>query len=197
MALGPDSTWEPMEPTADVATNSTDARSALSNCLVIAYLLSIFVGVMLAIVAARAEETNHYDREAMAQALQAWKQGVGPLPDLIAAQEGLNQAIGPPLTAEELQTVREALWKHEADLIRTDFERGLPNNTIREPTVFQQMAFTHLINGGSLRAGDFTALHGALLTALQPNTNALRLQWEKLMDCVGINKASWCTFKGF
>ena len=32
------------------------------------------------------------------------------------------------------------------------------------------MAFTHLLNGGALRAGDFSALHGALLTEMQPNT---------------------------
>ena len=129
--------------------------------------------------------------------MQAWARGVAPLPDLIARLDGLNQVIAPPLMADDLQTVREALWRREADLIHTDFERGLPNNTIREPTVFQQMAFAHLLNGGALRAGDFTALHGALLTALQPNTNTLHLQWEKLMDCVGIHKERRCTFAGY
>lgn len=82
--------------------------------------------------------------EATARALQAWAQGAAPLPDLIARLDGLNQAIALPLMADDLQTVREALWRREADLIHTDFERGLPNNTILEPTVFQQMAFAHL-----------------------------------------------------
>ena len=143
--------------------------------------------VLATIWALTATITSHAD-EATARALQAWSRGIGPLPDLIAQQDGLNQSIGPALTQEQLQTVREALWRREADYIHTDFERGLPNNTIREPAVFMQMAFTHLLNGGKLRAGDFTALHGALLTALQPDTNALRLQWEKLMDCVGTQK---------
>ena len=96
---------------------------------------------------------------------------------LIAAQDGLNNEIAPSLTAEELQTVREALWKREADLVR-----HYPDH-LTEPTVFQQMAFNHLLNGGALRAGDFTALHGALLSALQPNTDALAKRWQHLMDC--------------
>ena len=96
---------------------------------------------------------------------------------LIAAQDGLNNEIAPSLTAQELQTVREALWKREADLVR-----HYPDH-LTEPTVFQQMAFNHLLNGGALRAGDFTALHGALLSALQPNTYALAKRWQHLMDC--------------
>lgn len=84
------------------------------------------------------------------------------------------------------------LVHREADYIHTDFERGWPNNKIREPTVMQQMAWTHLLNGGSLRAGDFTALHGSLLTALQPNTFALAQKRERLMDCVGNSKTQEC-----
>ena len=150
----------------------------------------------------RAEEpsfavTNYYDRAAMDRALRSWYRGEGPLPDLIAAQDGLNQVIGPPLTADELQTVREALWRREANYIKTDFERGWPNNVLRLPRPAQQMAFTHLLNGGALRAGDFTALHGSLLTGMQPNTFALSQKWEKLMDCVGISKAPWCSFAGY
>jgi hypothetical protein len=123
--------------------------------------------------------------ERIAKALQDWHAGRGPLPDLIALQDGLNWRIAPPLTQDELQTVREALWKRELDYIRADTERGWANDKIRELPVFQQMAWTHLLNGGALRAGDFTALHGALLSALQPNTYALAKKWQKLMDCVG------------
>ena len=78
----------------------------------------------------------------MDRALRSWYRGEGPLPDLIAAQDGLNQVIGPPLTADELQTVREALWRREANYIKTDFERGWPNNVLRLPRPAQQMAFT-------------------------------------------------------
>jgi hypothetical protein len=49
------------------------------------------------------------------------------------------------------------------------------------------MAFTHLLNGGALRAGDFSALHGALLTEMQPNTFKLAEKWERIMDCVGVS----------
>lgn len=155
----------------------------------------------------------------MAQALRDWHRGVGPLPDLIAVQDGLNQVIGPPLSrhargctplyaapnnrhllrphcfaVDEVRTLIEAMWKREADSIHTDFERGWPNNTIREPRVFQQMALTHLLNGGKLRAGDFTVLHGSLLTGMQPNTFALATKWEQFMDCVGPSKAAWCSY---
>jgi hypothetical protein len=59
-----------------------------------------------------------------------------------------------------------------------------------------QMAWTHLLNGGALRAGDFTALHGSLLTGLQPNTFALVKKWQKLMDCF-IEPKPDCTFVGY
>jgi len=149
--------------------------------------------------------TNYYNREATQQALQAWYRGQGALPDLIAVQDGQNQVIAPPLTQDELQTIREALWKREANNIEfvmthanaggEGWQRELHKPF--EPAIFQQMAWTHLLNGGALRAGDFTALHGALLSALQPNTYALAKKWQKLMDCVGINKAAWCSDRGY
>jgi hypothetical protein len=134
-----------------------------------------------------AHPPNEFDREAMARALQDWGAHRGPLPDLIAIQNGLNQTVAPPLTEEELQTVREALWKRLANNINTDIERGWDTNHMWETTIFQQMAFTHLLNGGSLRAGDFVALHGSLLSALQPNTYALAKKWQGFMRCVGIS----------
>lgn len=128
---------------------------------------------------------NHYDHDAIGRALQLWKAGRGPLPDLIEVQEGQNQVIAPPLTEEELQTVREALWKRELNNIDADTQRGWSTNHLWDPTIFQQMAWTHLLNGGALRAGDFTALHGSLLSALQPNTYALAKKWQGYMRCVG------------
>lgn len=146
------------------------------------------------ILALTAPITSAHADEATAAALQAWYAGTGPLPDLIAVQDGLNQVIGAPLTAAEIETVRQALWRRQADLIRTDFERGGPNSVLRQPSIFMQMAFTHLLDGGALRAGDFTALHGALLTGMQPNTFALAQKWEGLMKCIGITakKAPAC-----
>jgi hypothetical protein len=137
-------------------------------------------------------QSNYYNRAAMQAALQAWYRGQGPLPDLIAVQDGQNQKIAPPLTADELQTVREALWKRELNNITADTQRGWPTNKIWDITVFQQMAWTHLLNGGALRAGDFTVLHGSLLSALQPNTYALAKKWQKIMDCIGPDKDAQC-----
>ena len=113
--------------------------------------------VVAGIMVLMAPLTSRAD-DATKKALQDWYRGVGPLPDLIARQDGMNQVIAPPLTSEELQTMREALWKREANNIQTDTERGWRTNKIWELTVFQQMAFAHLLNGGALRAGDFTAL---------------------------------------
>jgi hypothetical protein len=129
---------------------------------------------------------NVYDREAMGRALQLYHQGKGPLPDLIAVQEGLNQVIAPPLAQDDLQTLREAIWKREANNIQFQFGHEWPVNKVFEAAIFQQMAWTHLLNGGALRAGDFTALHGALLSALQPNTYAMAKKWQGYMKCVGI-----------
>jgi hypothetical protein len=136
-------------------------------------------------------------REATARALQAWAAGEGRLPDLIALVPGLDQEIAPPLTAFELETMREALWKRELDYIYDEFQRGRPVNKIWEPDIGMQMALGHLLDGGKLRTGDITALRGALQTARQPNTNALRLKWEKLMDCVGTRIEPHCIFAGF
>jgi hypothetical protein len=163
-------------------------------------LLGIVLASVLVPVSGRADneptfaqQTNYYDRAAVQQALQAWHRGQGPLPDLIAVQDGQNQVIAPPLTEEELQTVREALWKREAnniDFVMTHANAGGEGwkrelHKPFEPTVFQQMAWTHLLNGGALRAGDFTVLHGALLSALQPNTYALAKKWQGYMRCIG------------
>ena len=128
---------------------------------------------------------SHAD-EATAKALQEWYRGAGPLPDLIARQDGLNRQIGPPLSEKELQTLREALWKRETDNLLRWPDR------LAGPTIFQQMAFAHLLKGGALRAGDFTALHGALLSALQPNSYALARKWERVMDCIGHNAVPEC-----
>lgn len=140
-----------------------------------ARVLVIITALMALTISTQADEATTW-------ALQAWWLGLGPLPDLIARQDGLNQEIGLPLSTEELQTLREALWKREATNLR---DRPDLYGQLSGPTVFQQMSFTHLLNGGALRAGDFTVLHGSLLTALQPNTFALAKKWQKIMDCVG------------
>ncbi len=89
------------------------------------------------------------------------------------------------------------MWKRQLDNIDVDEQRGLPVGKWWETTIFQHMAWRHLLNGGALRAGDYVALHGALLSALQPNTNELRLKWEPLMDCVGVATSPRCNEVGF
>lgn len=102
--------------------------------------------------------------------------------DLIARQDGMNAVIGSPLTPEEMQTLREAVWNREWSDIMADSERGWqPKIHIPEP--HQQMSFDYLQKGGALRAGDFSTLGGSLLTGLQPNSYALAKQWQDLMKC--------------
>jgi hypothetical protein len=43
-----------------------------------------------------------------------------------------------------------------------------------------KLAFAHLLAGHALRRGDVMALHGVLLSALQPNTAALAQYWQWL-----------------
>jgi hypothetical protein len=113
-------------------------------------------------------------------------------PDLIARQDGLNTVIAAPQTEEQMQAVREALWKRELNNIIANEQRrekhpeNWPFMTFQAPRPHQQMAFAHLLAGGALRAGDFTALHGSLLSALQPNTYALAKEWQDRMKCVVI-----------
>jgi hypothetical protein len=109
----------------------------------------------------------------LVETVEVYQAMIWRMPDLIAMQDGHKQAIAPPLTDEELQTVREGIWHQE--LLRGQIE----------PTVFQKMAYAHLRDGGALRAGDFVALHGSLLSASQPNTYALAKKWQGLMKCVG------------
>lgn len=94
--------------------------------------------------------------------------------DLIGAQMKMAEPVGPALTADELQTVREALWKRETE----ELQHGPPR--IGEPGLFMRLAFAHLLAGNPLRRGDVMVLHGALLSALQPNTAALTQHWQWL-----------------
>lgn len=102
--------------------------------------------------------------------------------DLIARQPGMNAVIGEPLTAEEMDTLRKAVWNREWSNITAERERGWQPK-IQVPEPHQQMAFDHLQKSGPLRAGDFTVLHGSLLSALQPDTFALAKHWQDLMKC--------------
>jgi len=95
--------------------------------------------------------------------------------DLIGAQVKMAEPVGPALTADELQTVREALWKREME----ELQRGPAR--IEEPGLFMKLAFAHLLAGQPLRRGDVIALHGVLLSALQPNTYALAKHWQWLV----------------
>jgi len=112
------------------------------------------------------------------ETVEVWQATHWRMPDLIARQDGLNQVIAAPLTDRELRTVYEGIWHQE--ILRLTTEAFI------EPTPHQRMAIGHLLDGGALRAGDFTVLHGSLLSALQPDTYALAKAWQKVMDCVGL-----------
>jgi hypothetical protein len=94
-------------------------------------------------------------------------------------------------TVDEYRTLTEALWRREADLLKA---RDL--FAVMQPAVMQAIAYRHLMDGKPLRAGDVTALHGALLTGLSPNTYAMAKKWQRLMDCVG-KPSPRCQFKGY
>jgi len=95
--------------------------------------------------------------------------------DLIAMQLKMAEVVGPALTDDELQALREALWKRETE----ELQHGAPR--IGEPDLFMRIAFAHLLQGKPLRRGDVIALHGVLLSALQPNTYALAKHWQWLV----------------
>lgn len=100
---------------------------------------------------------------------------IGPTDDPIGVQVKMAEIVAPPLTEEELQTLREALWKRE-------IEEGQRDPThIQEPTLFMQLAFSRLLAGYPLRRGDVMVLHGVLLSALQPNTFALAKHWQDVI----------------
>lgn len=117
--------------------------------------------------------------------------------DLIAQQPGLDTVIGEPLShvgatvhteqyglyvIDEYQTLRKAIWNRELSNIIAARERDLPPE-IQIPEPHQQMAFDYLQKGGPLRGGDFTALHGSLLSALQPDTYTMAKKWQGLLQC--------------
>jgi hypothetical protein len=104
-----------------------------------------------------------------------------PYPDLIARQNGLNVPIDAPLSTERRRAVIEAMWNRERDYHIRDFAFGETN--LRLPRPHQQMALFHILHGGYIRRGDFSVLHGTLLSALQPNTYRLAKEWQALMDC--------------
>jgi hypothetical protein len=96
--------------------------------------------------------------------------------DLLDAR--LGQVIAPPLTEDELQTLREAIWKRE---ISTQW----PNRNLIYPEIFPTMSLQHLLTGGPVRVGDFMALGGIALSGIQPNTYDLAKKWQGYMKCVG------------
>jgi len=83
---------------------------------------------------------------------------------------------------DEYQTLREGLWAREAsNALHPHYA-----NQLLEPTLFMKIAYAHLMAGNPLRAGDFVALHGVLLSALQPNTYGMAKKWQRLMNCVSL-----------
>jgi hypothetical protein len=122
-----------------------------------------------------------------------WAMTTPAYPDLIARIDGLNTVIAAPLTEDKQQAVIEGMWKRELnDFIASaqrsaDKPENWPLRTFFYPRPHQNMALFHLLTEhGALRAGDFTALHGSLLSALQPNTYALAKEWQGYMTCVGV-----------
>lgn len=79
-----------------------------------------------------------------------------------------------PLTKQELQIVREAMWKREANRAQR-----WPN-ILHVPTPHQQMTIHYLQNGGIPHAGHFPVVNGLLASALQPNTFALAEKWQEM-----------------
>jgi hypothetical protein len=125
-----------------------------------------------------------------------------PYPDLIARQAGLNAVVHEPLSysakhcypayqggeclqIDEVQTLIEAVWNREADYIESYRERGWKPR-LEVPQPHQMMAIFHLLTEqGALRAGDFTVLHGSLLSGREPETFVMEKDWQSYMKCVG------------
>jgi hypothetical protein len=66
--------------------------------------------------------------------------------DLIGAQVKMAESVGPALTEDELQTVREAMWKREAEELQHGPAR------IEELGLFMRLAFAHLLSRPSVAA---------------------------------------------
>ena len=124
------------------------------------------------------------------------KNGANNVPVVIngkTVDAGLRDVIAPPLShdrhlcyeghdvplcrdIDEYAALVNGFWNRQAE----DIWR-FPNQ-IRLPRPHQQMAISHLMNGGAVRVGDKQVVYGSLLSARRPDTYLLAKQLESDMD---------------
>ena len=110
--------------------------------------------------------------------------------DMIDCNEGLAQVIAPALTVEEQATVTEAMFRRQQSEMESHLASIKPmpgfENWQKGPSLgldpHMAMAYAHVMRGGKLRIGDIVALHGAVLSALRPDTYALAKKWQALLE---------------
>lgn len=111
--------------------------------------------------------------------------------DLIDCNAELAQIIAPALTAEEQATVTEAMFRRQQQEVLSD----LAHTQLVRLDPHMAMAYAHVTHGGKLRIGDIVALHGAVLSALRPDTYALAKRWQALLEmyvkCKGDIACAW------
>ena len=98
--------------------------------------------------------------------------------DLIDCNAELAQVIAPALTAQEQATVTEAMLRRQQQEALSD----LNHIQLIQLDPHMAMAYAHVSRGGKLRIGDIVALHGAVLSALRPDTYALAKRWQALLE---------------
>ena len=95
--------------------------------------------------------------------------------DLIDCNTELAQVIAPALTEQEQATVTEAMFRRQQQ------EAQVERSGVVTLDPHMAMAYAHVTRGGKLRVGDIVALHGAVLSALRPDTYALAKKWQALL----------------